>query len=314
MGYPVGYLAIIKLLNSSKNLSYKIADLCEELTIKKEDVLFAIKEFNKLFNLVEKKEETLILKRKLDLLDEDLIFKQIVGAGRVLVLESVDSTNTYTLKNTTNVISGDTVFAEIQTAGRGRRGGKWISGFARQLTFSTSYIFDNVVKIQGLSIGIGVAVANAIESFGINGLKIKWPNDIYINDCKVGGILIEVATDGSKVKAVIGVGLNVYTDNLAVTDRRYCSLAEGPSDTFNRNLLATALINSIKDVCFSFLNNDRDKILTEFNQRDYLKGKQISIQTEQGIVQGVAYGIDSTGAILLNTGESICSVNVGHIL
>ena len=137
---------------------------------------------------------------------------------------------------------------------------------------------------------------------------------IYINDCKVGGILIEVATDGSKVKAVIGVGLNVYTDNLAVTDRRYCSLAEGPSDTFNRNLLATALINSIKDVCFSFLNNDRDKILTEFNQRDYLKGKQISIQTEQGIVQGVAYGIDSTGAILLNTGESICSVNVGHIL
>ena len=314
MGYPVGYLAIIKLLNSSKNLSYKIADLCEELTIKKEDVLFAIKEFNKLFNLVEKKEETLILKRKLDLLDEDLIFKQIVGAGRVLVLESVDSTNTYTLKNTTNVISGDTVFAEIQTAGRGRRGGKLISGFARQLTFSTSYIFDNVVKIQGLSIGIGVAVANAIESFGINGIKIKWPNDIYINDCKVGGILIEVATDGSKVKAVIGVGLNVYTDNLAVTDRRYCSLAEGPSDTFNRNLLATALINSIKDVCFSFLNNDRDKILTEFNQRDYLKGKQISIQTEQGIVQGVAYGIDSTGAILLNTGESICSVNVGHIL
>ena len=298
MGYPVGYLAIIKLLNSSKNLSYKIADLCEELTIKKEDVLFAIKEFNKLFNLVEKKEETLILKRKLDLLDEDLIFKQIVGAGRVLVLESVDSTNTYTLKNTTNVISGDTVFAEIQSAGRGRRGGKLISGFARQLTFSTSYIFDNVVKIQGLSIGIGVAVANAIESFGINGIKIKWPNDININDCKDGGILIEVATDGSKVKAVIGVGLNVYTDNLAVTDRRYCSLAEGPSDTFNRNLLATALINSIKDVCFSFLNNDRDKILTEFNQRDYLKGKQISIQTEQGIVQGVAYGIDSTGAIL----------------
>lgn len=314
MGYPVGYLAIIKPLNSSKNLSYKIKDLCEELNIKKDDVLFAVKEFNELFNLVEEKEETLILKRKLDLLDQDLIFKQIVGAGRVLVLESVDSTNTYMLKNTANVISGDTLFSEIQTAGRGRREGKWISGFARQLTFSTSYLFDNVVKIQGLSIGIGVAVANAIESFGIKGIKIKWPNDIYINDCKVGGILIEVATDGSKVKAVLGVGLNVYTDNLAVTDKRYCALAEGPTDTFNRNLLAAALINSIKDVCLSFLNNDREKILKEFNQRDYLKGKQISIQTEQGVVHGVADGIDSTGAIILNTGESICSVNVGHIL
>lgn len=314
MGHPIGYLAIIKYLNGCKDLSCRITDLSEILKIKEEDILISIKEFNELFDLVEIKENTLILKKKLDLLDEEQIFKQIVGTGRVLVLESIDSTNTYMLQNSTNVISGDTLLTEIQTAGRGRRGGKWISGFARQLTFSLSYIFDEISKIQCLSIGVGVAVANAIESFGIKGIKIKWPNDIYINDCKVGGILIEIATDGNKVKAVIGVGLNVYTDNLAVTDRQYCAITENPTDSFNRNHLAARLINSIKEACFSFSNNDREKMLSEFDKRDYLKGKTISIQTEQGLVEGVASGIDSTGAILLNTGEAVCSVTVGHVL
>lgn len=314
MGYPIGYLAVIKHLNDCKNLSLRIDELSEILKINKEKILSSIKKFNELFDLVEISEETLILKRKLDLLDEELIFKQIVGSGRVLVLESVDSTNTYMLKNSSNVISGDTLLTEIQTAGRGRRGGKWFSGFARQLTFSISYVFDDISKIQGLSIGVGVAVAKAIESFGIKGIKIKWPNDIYINDCKVGGILIEVATDGSKVKAVIGVGINVYTDNLAVTDRRYSSIAENPTETFNRNLLAVKLINSIKDACLSFSNDDREKLFSEFDKRDYLKGKNISIQTEQGIVEGVALGIDYTGAIQLKNNDEVCSVTVGHIL
>ena len=95
MGYPIGYLAVIKHLNDCKNLSLRIDELSEILKINKEKILSSIKKFNELFDLVEISEETLILKRKLDLLDEELIFKQIVGSGRVLVLESVDSTNTY---------------------------------------------------------------------------------------------------------------------------------------------------------------------------------------------------------------------------
>lgn len=257
MGHSVGFLKLVKLLNSANDLSLKKEVIKTALDVSDAELRELSEKLASLGINLQDYDDSLSLSNKVDLLDDSSIFKRVSGASRIEILESVDSTNTYMLKNSKFLASGDTVIAECQEAGRGRRGGRWHSTFGKQLTMSLCYIFDDFNKLEGLSVGIGVAVAQAVERFGFEDILLKWPNDIYKDLKKFGGILIETVPHKNKIKAIIGVGLNVYADEFSNIDKDYTSIFETQPEGFKRNDLAVQLINNIKKVCHEFNDNNK---------------------------------------------------------
>ena len=133
MGYSVGFLKLVKLLNSANDLSLKKEVIKTALEVSDAELRELSEKLASLGINLQEYDDSLSLSTKVDLLDDSSIFKRVSGAGRIEILESVDSTNTYMLKNSKFLASGDTVIAECQEAGRGRRGGRWHSTFGKQL-------------------------------------------------------------------------------------------------------------------------------------------------------------------------------------
>ncbi|HLZ96715.1 MAG TPA: biotin--[acetyl-CoA-carboxylase] ligase, partial [Steroidobacteraceae bacterium] len=128
------------------------------------------------------------------------------------ILFDVDSTNTRLLAaGAAPPGCADVVLAELQHAGRGRRGRRWVAPFGGSIALSMNWSFDDASRVNpALSLCVGVAIARALERAGASGIGLKWPNDIWFNDRKMGGILIEVRAEaGGPAHVVIGIGLNV---------------------------------------------------------------------------------------------------------
>ncbi|MBQ9221439.1 biotin--[acetyl-CoA-carboxylase] ligase [Succinivibrio sp.] len=313
MGKPLDILKIIKLLNNAPDLTLDKTLLMTALDASEEDLFSLVKNLSVYSDVIIFENDQFHLKDKVDLLDDMSIFKRVEGSGRIAILDTVDSTNTFMIKNASMLASGDVVIAEIQSDGRGSRGGKWHSGLGKQLTLSVCYIFDSFDKLQGLSVGIGVATAISIERFGFENVLLKWPNDVYLDTLKVGGILIETVPYKNKVKAIIGVGLNVYDDDFGELTRDYGSMYKEKPENFKRNDLAAALINNIKKTCEDFNNGSKRMIFESFKARDEMLGKMIQVDNVQGTFVGRAAGIDNTGALLLAQDDKKISIRSGHI-
>ena len=313
MGKPLDILKIIKLLNNAPDLTLDKNLLMTALDASEEDLYSTVKNLSVYSDAITVENDKFSLKEKIDLLDDMSIFKRVEGSGRIAILDAVDSTNTFMIKNASMLASGDVVIAEIQSEGRGSRGGKWHSGLGKQLTLSVCYIFDSFEKLQGLSVGIGVATAISIERFGFENILLKWPNDVYMDTLKVGGILIETVPYKDIVKAIIGVGLNVYDDDFGELTRDYGAMYSKQPDNFKRNDLAAALINNIKRTCEDFNKGSKRMIFESFKARDEMLGKMIQVDNVQGSFVGRAAGIDNTGALLLAQDDKKISIRSGHI-
>ena len=106
----------------------------------------------------------------------------------------IDSTNQYLLERVNQLSSGESCLAECQTAGRGRRGKPWVSPFGCQLILSMYWRLEQgMAAAMGLSLAVGVAVVQALESLGYPGVELKWPNDLYYQGRKLAGILVEMS-------------------------------------------------------------------------------------------------------------------------
>ena len=154
------------------------------------------------------------LAEPLEFIDANVVLHQLGADAKGLhleVLDAVASTNSYLLTHAGDPAAhGQVAIAEMQIAGRGRRGRAWHTPFAGALTFSILWRFQQgVAALGGLSLAAGLAVAQACEALGIQGIQLKWPNDVMHGGRKLAGILIEVQGEmqGPSV-AVIGVGLN----------------------------------------------------------------------------------------------------------
>ena len=159
------------------------------------------------------------LREPLDLLHEDALTEKLLNASAHqacsanLIIKSVlDSTNSYLLREMRERdVHRSVCMAELQTSGKGRRGREWYSPYGQNLYLSLAYSFTSgVAAIEGLSLAVGVVISEALESLGVSGVRLKWPNDILVEDKKLGGILIELGGDAvSNCVAIIGVGLNL---------------------------------------------------------------------------------------------------------
>ncbi len=143
------------------------------------------------------------------------IFSGLFVGQNLVALKEVDSTNTFLknlLSNSTPVPEGTVIMAESQYAGRGQQQNRWNSEPGKNLTFSLLLqpVFLSPLNQFYLTQVISLGVAETLNIIAGGGISIKWPNDIYYNDKKLGGILIENILQGSQIKyAVVGIGLNV---------------------------------------------------------------------------------------------------------
>lgn len=129
---------------------------------------------------------------------------------RVSVLPVVDSTNQYLLDRIAELHSGDACVAEYQQAGRGRRGRQWISPFGANLYLSMFWRLEQgPAAAMGLSLVIGMVMAEVLQRLGAADVRVKWPNDLYLNDRKLAGIPVELTgKTGDAAQLVIGAGIN----------------------------------------------------------------------------------------------------------
>jgi BirA family biotin operon repressor/biotin-[acetyl-CoA-carboxylase] ligase len=161
----------------------------------------------------------------------------------------IDSTNAELLRQAGQGISEGTVCtAEQQTAGRGRRGRQWVSPFGRNIYLSVLWEFAaGPSALEGLSLAVGVAVARALSNCGVDNVRLKWPNDVFIGDAKLGGILLEMKSNAEGVcQVVVGVGINVAMpeEASAAIDQPWVDIARN-GETTDRSRLLAALLDEL---------------------------------------------------------------------
>jgi len=199
--------------------------------------------------------------------------------------------------------------AEHQSHGRGRQGRSWHSTAGASLTFSISLPLE-VADWSGLSLVVGTAIAEALDPHG-DRLRLKWPNDLWLDQRKLGGILIETVPAGNLRMAVIGVGLNI-SDRARVADSQlntgFAALQEllpeiTPPQALAR--LAPALIKALA----SFPSEGFAAWRERFARRDLLQGRTVTA----GLLEGTAAGVSERGELLVQTAHGPQAVTGGEV-
>lgn len=257
----------------------------------------------------------------LDLLDEAVIRSRLPAAAvahiaQLDVFESVDSTNTVAASRARAGGGSYVCLAERQTAGRGRRGRSWVSPYGSNLYLSLLWEFvGGVAVVEGLSVAVGVALAEALHGMGLPGVRLKWPNDLVIGEEKLGGILIELSGDfGGSCRAVIGVGLNVRMPAGATIDQAWTDVARAGLPGVGRNELAAALLGSLLPALRLFEREGLAPFLPRWAWCDALQGREVRLLQADGEgVTGVADGIEPSGALRLQTAGGLVVVRGGEV-
>lgn len=223
--------------------------------------------------------------------------------------DQIDSTNRYLVERSQhNGLSGSVCFAEHQTAGKGRRGRQWVSPYGSNIYLSILWRFQQgPAAISGLSLAIGVAVIRALKQHQISDIGLKWPNDIYSQGKKLGGILVEVSgeTDGP-CSAVIGLGLNLFlpeTQAEGIT-QAWTDLSKLTGQSrLSRNQLAGILLNHLLPVIAEYESVGIQAYLDEWRSYDCLSGKSATLFIGQLQFEGIVQGIDDSGMLLIKRAD-----------
>ncbi len=207
---------------------------------------------------------------------------------------------------------------EIQSAGRGRRGRAWLAQLGGGLTFSLLWRFRRpLTALSGLSLVVGLGLARALHRIGVSAARVKWPNDILVDDAKLAGILIETQGDmlGDAV-AVIGIGLNVRAGKAlhSRVENRLTSLADLMDDVPDRNDLLLAILKELDAVLIDFDAGGFPPFAEEWQAWHAWQERRVYVQgMGQGVLEGVAAGVDKTGALRVVTSAGERLVHSGEV-
>ena len=236
---------------------------------------------------------------------------------QIEVLGVTDSTNARAMQSAQSGLSRYVCVAEQQTAGRGRRGKVWQSPYGCNLYFSVVWSFDGGASVlEGLSLAVGVAVVRAMKSLGIEGLGLKWPNDILFEDKKLAGILLEMTGDAEgPCQLVAGVGINVsmpehQTESI---DQPWVNLSSVAKAIPSRNEILASVLTELVPVLLSYEEVGFGAYRDEFMSLDAYVDKPVYIKQGAKVVLGQGAGVDVTGALLLDTDHGRQVFNGGEV-
>lgn len=227
---------------------------------------------------------------------------QIVGK-HIVRLNSVDSTNNYanTQLKDNELIEGTVFLAYEQSGGRGQMKNSWESEPGSNLTFSI-VLFPDFLDIRSqfmLSKVVTLGIHSALNNY-VDRLSIKWPNDIYAGNGKLGGILIENSIMNSCIKSsVIGIGINVNQTRFFSDAPNPVSLSMLANKKFDNELLLSEILSGI-DFYYSLLKQDEEeRINSEFISVLYRFNEKHWFKDEQGRFKGEIVGINKTGQLMI---------------
>lgn len=237
----------------------------------------------------------------LQLLDEALIHTHLETPG-IAVIPVIDSTNQYLLDRMDQLESGFACVAEYQQAGRGRRGRKWFSPFGANLYLSMYWRLEQgPAAAMGLSLVIGIVMAEVIQSLGAENVRVKWPNDLYLNDRKLAGILVELTgKTGDAAQIVMGAGINLGMrgEGTSEINQGWINLQEA-GVTIDRNQLAASIINSLCAALPLFERDGLAPFIQRWEKLDNFINRPVKLLIGEREVYGIARGIDKQGGLLL---------------
>ena len=237
----------------------------------------------------------------INLLDAERILG-LLEDKRVTVLPVVDSTNQYLLDRLAELTSGDACIAEYQQAGRGRRGRQWVSPFGANLYLSMFWRLEQgPAAAMGLSLVIGIVMAEVLQHLGAEQVRVKWPNDLYLNDRKLAGILVELTgKTGDAAQLVLGAGINMAMreTNASQIDQSWINLQEA-GITIDRNELAAKLLNELRNSLRQFEIDGLAPFISRWRQLDNFIDRPVKLLIGEQQIFGIARGIDQQGALLL---------------
>lgn len=254
----------------------------------------------------------------IELLDESQIRSCISQRLDILeLLLDVDSTNTYLFNRASDHMGKRyAVMAEKQNHGRGRRGRQWVSPFGRNIYLSLLVSFSGGMSaLEGLSLTTAIAVERALRRLDIQGVGLKWPNDIYADGRKLAGILLEVTGEyNSHCQVVIGIGLNLSMNESEAKDidQPWVDL-RSLNPNLSRNEVAGVLLDELLTCIDTFQKEGFAPLQEYWSERDIYHESEVSVVSPSQEITGVVKGVNRKGELLLKTSRGMEVISAGEL-
>ncbi|WP_342654359.1 bifunctional biotin--[acetyl-CoA-carboxylase] ligase/biotin operon repressor BirA [Pseudomonas sp. F3-2] len=253
----------------------------------------------------------------LHLLDADEIANADRGAlWPVRIYDVIDSTNAEAMR----LIEAGTqlpllVLAEQQTAGRGRRGRKWVSPFAENLYYSLAVRIEGGMRqLEGMSLLVGLALVETLRELGVAKAGLKWPNDILVGDRKLAGVLLELTGDPADVcHVIIGVGVNVNMRSANEVDQAWTSMAIELGRMLDRNQVASRLSHNLGLYIARHREEGFDAFRDDWERNHLWQGRGVSLIAGDRVIEGTVLGIKGDGSLRLCVDGEERSFNGGEL-
>lgn len=251
----------------------------------------------------------------MQLLNEEAILAQL-NQPNLAIIPVIDSTNQYLLERMNELQSGDACIAEYQQAGRGRRGRQWFSPFGANLYMSMYWRLEQgPAAAMGLSLVIGIVIAETLQQLGAQDVRVKWPNDLYLQDRKLAGILVELTgKTGDAAQIVMGAGINLAMRGAeaAQINQGWINLQEA-GIAIDRNDLAARLIDSLREALPLFERDGLAPFTERWKALDNFFNRPVKLLIGEREIHGIARGIDKQGGLLLEQDGEVKSWVGGEI-
>lgn len=230
-----------------------------------------------------------------------------------IYFESIDSTNNYLKNNYKNLENYTFVSAGFQTNGKGRNERTWKSENGENLLFSLLLLDKQLFEhYKELSIVTAYSIIKELEKLGIKNLKIKWPNDIYVNDKKICGILLESVSTNEIDCLIVGVGLNVnqnsFNDEYRIEPTSIIKEINRKTD-----------VNVFKENIYKALNNNIEAIkcgkdfYSLIKEYDYLTDKLATCEIKNNSKEVKIIGIQRDYSLLVNDNNKFINLFSGEV-
>ncbi|MGR3810079.1 biotin--[acetyl-CoA-carboxylase] ligase [Jiulongibacter sp. NS-SX5] len=231
--------------------------------------------------------------------------KTIFTGKKSIYLPTCHSTNELASQKiqSEELAEGTIVLTDNQTHGKGQRGNKWYTAPGQNLTFTIVYKpeFLNPQDQFQLNIAVSLGIFKALKPFlGENELKIKWPNDVYVDSRKMGGMLIESIISGPKIAySLIGIGLNINQEEFEV--EKACSLTSVLYQKFSRETVLESILEEIEKEYLNLKNGriaeQKERYLSELFRME----EWHNYRKEDGVFEGRIKGVTAEGRLLMET-------------
>ena len=256
---------------------------------------------------------TLIQPVNAELIRQRVLLVDMEMADKVTLVESLDSTNSYLMGFPPGFsLHKQICIAEHMTAGRGRQHKQWLGGAYQNVILSVGWNFNlNIRRLSGLSLAVAVMAIRCLKRYGLVNCRLKWPNDILVDNCKLSGILVELKNSS----AVVGIGINCSLSEiqrLRISQPVVC-LEDLLIEPVNRTQLIADLLIEFSKGLELFGNQRLEPFMQEWMQLDAYRGVRVATMGNNSL-EGIASGIDDTGALLVSTDNgSVQRVRSGEI-